>query len=644
MRFTSLIVLLLTVVTSVISSPYTDALKLISENKTEQGLSKLEQNFNSLPKEDKVLAANILALSPNNKLENERAYYAKYALKFDHSLAGTKKAKIIRILADHNFQQGVTKIAIEQYLQAIKLSREKTLTSYLTYKLGWAYINEESYQKTLKLWIPYVHTDNSLSSQFIHDYGKFWAEYLLKHKIYYKMTSIKEDQIQQLHEGIKNGILRYKKNLKINKALSKVKNIEDKRNLISAYLQLSSIKKCEILNYSDILNQKSIQALNKEFLKPHLSNCLADNLERTTVLKRIASFYGSLKGFHKEKFIISLKLNDHKKSCLIINKSFENESNHHSIVEMLKNKPKDCKLNESSIASLLSKTSKKNINIFLTYPQIANLYLKSTPQIIEQEKNYLIQGLIGSPKFISSYQKWEISNEKLLLLHLEKLLPKKLIEVQTLQKLASDEVQQEFELYIYAKIDKKLSNIKTKSIIKSCKSYTESSLQYLISYIITQKDTDLFFKTRDCFEINTHNPDKAFIMASLNSRFPLNDQSTLSKTNKLVFDQNYYIKDKGIVSYLKKGFPSLYLMNRTKMRLIGIGKLNKSKLDQLNTRLNYYRIKIFKTVWINEITKKNTIFFYNQFLEKKIKEIARLKLSSQDKAVIENSFSKYRIL
>lgn len=143
-----------------------EGMKLVSTGKAE-GYEILEVVF--LEEQDsaeKGRIAYVLAFAPNGVVKASTVYYARYALKYRPNLERSETQKLNLKVADSFLELGELEEAKKIYLDLQKSAPE--LNDYISYQLGYYYLNVKDYPKASELWLK-LSTKHSLKSL-----GRYW--------------------------------------------------------------------------------------------------------------------------------------------------------------------------------------------------------------------------------------------------------------------------------------------------------------------------------------------------------------------------------------------------------------------------------------------------------------------------------------
>lgn len=644
------ILILLTFITFItkgasVNEQFVKGLELISAGQTKQGMSLLDRNFSDFDRENKIIAANILALSAEKDLSNDQSYYAKYALKFDKNLDQNQQAKLLRPLADYQFKSGLIKPAIKSYEDAIRLTFDNSLKNYLQYKLGWAYINDNKYLKMYVLWAPLLNQDTPLQTQIIHDFSKFWMEYIIEKNLYRPFPDFPIESMGQVRQGMKSAIHRFDRKFNIKRIIKTIEKTTDMNIAYAGYFITSKPGLCEFIKL-DSNKVKNLSLFDQQKLKLHLDQCLAKNLDNKPILTKLRTIYPNLEGADKELLIATLKLDHEDAVCQSITSIITSSSDENALllgIDQIANG--QCILPKDTHTSVNTQFTKWTTNVrqqALGNQKLAPILITSV--ISDTDKQKLAGGLAGSDKFLSFVK----SNPELKIkediftkhIHLSKTLP---LEANELASFLNTKNLLELDLGLLINKTKPFNEITSDRIQANCTNLTLQGQNAIIAHAQEVSRAELILDNLPCFSNNVLEQ-KNFISAITMSKGSTQSKNFHYQINQLVWNPTSYIKAKSGVNKLKETLPSLYVLNRTKSRLLSLRKYKKANMELLNKRLSYYRRLIFKTKWLNEAVKNNSISFYNSFLAQSIDRLDKLSLKAEERDILKKAFKEYEIL
>lgn len=168
------------------SDYYTQALIDLAQGKKQQAMSALEKGVRADQNAGRASrAAALLAFGSSEFVRGPRQVYASMALEQPDSFSVLERVKLLRIQGDGLFERGDLARAVEAYRKALAQGRaagDLADREYVTYKLGWALMNEGKPAIAFQLWTSWLETGEagSLRESIARDAGRAWMENALE--------------------------------------------------------------------------------------------------------------------------------------------------------------------------------------------------------------------------------------------------------------------------------------------------------------------------------------------------------------------------------------------------------------------------------------------------------------------------------
>ena len=619
---------------------------LIAKGKTKEGIKLLESTFPTMQKEEKISAAFVLAQAEPSQLENSPGYFAKYSLKYNSTLDSLSQAKLQRILADELFGTGAIKDAVAAYESALELGKEDLqLSLYIRYKLGWAYVNQNHYEKLFVLWSPYLSTEHILSQNYIHDYGKFWMEHSLRtHKII-PLPDFPFKDLPQFTKGLIDGFMRdFQKKSSLEKILKTAPTPKERSLFIVGLLPFKGLPACEKILLMDRIETEQQMYFEGAVVKPILDECLEQSLAKkdSKLLSILEHLYTTFSTGLRERAIVRLNQKDTAQACSLFSTIFT-ASTDKLALELATDQQETagCFLKPEYLKILVNKL----IENFKVWPEEVLLKLmlqKSVAKALYSEipKNWnlqtatikfaLLKGLEGEVGYLDYYKNY-YQDERSLLGHCynstgTESIEKALVVAQGL----STAVQAELKL---------LSTIRSgkyegvEKLVSGCKAFSDRGIQLLLNHIIEQKEKTLFFDNFTCFTKENLSEEQKVAATILGPAPRRIDEPFLNYVNEVLYKTDF----KEISEFdkqLQKNYRSILTFKEAKVSLRKFKGFGKNQIPAWDNKVLLLRKSILKTEWMNDDLKLLMTSFFNNALDEANTHLSKLPLGENEKKLL----------
>jgi hypothetical protein len=623
---------------------------LIAQGKTKEGLILLEDSFQNMKKEDKANASFILAQAEAGTLKNSAAYYAKYSLKYTPNLDEISKAKLQRLLGDELFASGAVDQAIEAYEKGLEIGKgDAGLSFYIRYKLGWAYVNRNKYEKVFSLWSQHLMTENVLSTSYIHDYAKFWMEHTLKENKISEIPSFPIKDLSHFTKGITEGFEReYQKKNQLKQLLKHAPTTKEKSLFLVGLLPYKGISSCEKILLLNTAEGVEKIYFDEATLKPVLDECLEISLKTNNLLQleALEKIYDQLSLGLTERAILKIHKKDAKKACLIFLEIFETSEETFALnLAINEHGPLGCfqdgvyldklvKLTDSK----LKKWPKDPLQLLLRQEVFAVAFSKDLPPNWASNsspiKQDLLHGLEGQIEY-APYYKGFYQDQQSLLRHFHKSTdPEAITEFIAKTNDLSDFVVAELRLLIGLKS----GNLESvQKLVKGCKAFSDHGTQLVVNYIIEQKLKGLFFDNILCFLRESISEEQKLEMVILGpAPTPINEPF-LNYVNEILYSADFK-ENRDFDKRLKDNYKSIFTFKEVK---VSLGQFKSFKMNQIplwDKKVLQARNLILKAEWMNDDLKTLMISFFNNALDEAINRLNQFTLQENEKRLLSTRY------
>jgi hypothetical protein len=645
-----LILFLLIAVSAIYAETTIDGYSLIAKGKTKEGLLLLEDSFQDMKKEDKINASIILAQAEAGVLKNSTAYYAKYSLKYNPSLDDTSKAKLQRILGDELFASGAVNEAIDAYEKGLELGKQDlSLSFYIRYKLGWAYVNRNKYDKVFSLWSPFLLTEHVLSTSYIHDYAKFWMEYSLQIKNLSLVPNFPIKDLPHFTKGLNEGFAReYQNKIQLKKILQNAPSPKEKSLFLIGLLPYKGIPSCEKVLLLNEINGGQKIYFEEAVLKPVLDECLEASLKlnHPKHLSALEKIYSHFSFGLSERAILKIHNKDSKSACLLFLDIFEASKDDLSLnLAVTKQETLGCFQQETYLKKLLeftqiniTKWSKETLQKLLQQEPFAVAFCKDLPKNWSSYegpvKQALLQGLEGQNEFLPYYRNF-YQDQLSLLRHFHKIADPEAI-TRFLKEISELSEAVLSELRLLAEL-KKGNQESVQKLVKDCKAFNDRGTQLVVNYIIEQKQKGLFFDNLPCFMRTSISEEQKLAMVILGPAPSSIDEPFLNYVNELLY-RPAFKENVEFNKRLKENYKSIFIFKEVK---VSLGQLKNFGMNQIPTwdkKVFQARKSILNTEWMNDDLKLLMTTFFNNALDEAINRLNQFSLQEKEKLLLNTRY------
>lgn len=650
MQKTLLILFLLIALPCSYAETANNGYSLIAQGKTKEGLILLEDSFQNMKKEDKANASFILAQAEAGTLKNSAAYYAKYSLKYTPNLDEISKAKLQRLLGDELFASGAVDQAIEAYEEGLEIGKgDAGLSFYIRYKLGWAYVNRNKYEKVFSLWSQHLMTENVLSTSYIHDYAKFWMEHSLKENKISEIPSFPIKDLSHFTKGITEGFEReYQKKNQLKQLLKHAPTTKEKSLFLVGLLPYKGISACEKVLLINTAEGVEKIYFDEATLKPVLDECLEISLKTNHLLQleALEQIYDHFSLGLSERAILKIYKKDAKKACMIFLEIFETSEetfslnlaiNEHRLLGCFQDGvylDKLVKLTKTK----LNKWPKDSLQLLLKQEVFAVAISNDLPPKWNSNsapiKQALLHGLEGQKEYAPYYEDYYQDQQSLLRHFHMRNDPDAITKFLTQTSNLPAFIEAELRLLIGLKS----GNLESvQKLVKGCKAFSDHGTQLVVNYIIEQKQKGLFFDNFACFMRESITEEQKLAMVILGpAPAPLADPF-LSYVNELLYSAEFKEKSE-FDKRLQEKYKSILTFKEVKVTL---GKFKTFKMNQIplwDKKVLQARNLILKAEWMNDDLKILMISFFNNALDEAINRLNQFTLQEKEKRLLSTRY------
>lgn len=261
---------------------FVEGVTALHAGRLKEGYALLEKGFESLePGARRGQFASLLGLARQDQLSMPRYIYARVALNENRELSDAERLRLTRLMADDLFDKGQLDVAEKAFESALTLaskdSRYLDDQEYLTYKLGWVYLNYQRASEAHELWSKWLGAQGAgkLRRLMLKDAGRAWAESLFQNgESSFQLAVADAAERAVVVEGFLAGLRRESKpDLAV--VLKRVAATPLKDDAIKALLEDGNLftgKPCVAVEYV-LASERALSQLSGETLKSYAHRC-----------------------------------------------------------------------------------------------------------------------------------------------------------------------------------------------------------------------------------------------------------------------------------------------------------------------------------------------------------------------------------